>query len=78
MNIDQKIALMTAPAPAADVAIIAAPIEHWVIHINGNYYKSFSTLRGCLISFGMLAKKVGYGIDSLTWECVQSDLWGTE
>jgi len=75
MDIQKSIDLMTAPTPAADVAIIAAPIEHWVIHVNGKFYKSFTTLRGCLISFGRLAKKVGYGIDTLEWECVQSDLW---
>jgi len=71
MNIDQKIALMTAQVPAANVAIIAAPVEHWVIYADGKFYKSFTTLRGCLISFGKLAKKVGYGIDTLEWECVR-------
>jgi len=70
--------LMTAPTPKPDVVIIAAPVEHCVIYANGKFYKSFTTLRGCLISFGRLSKKIGYGIDTLEWECVQSDLWGTE
>ena len=70
MNIDQKIALMTAPTPAAQV-VTKKVIEYWVIYIDGKYYRSFKTRRGCLNSFTRLAKKVGYEYSKIEWELIE-------